>query len=284
MIHNIHPYQLDISYQIKKPKQTDYVICGLKDRILLKQTSSNTLTIPQIKDIFETKEVPVSSLEYLISVDQKSFFAYRTIELPLKKNLNWYPVYYLFDLKPHWLAFSAITSSQLYRWLDNRKYCGHCGNKMQKREWERAMECPACGNIEYPKISPVIMVGVINDEDEMLLTKYAQGRYRKESLVAGYVEIGETLEQAAAREVMEETGIQIKELRYFTSQPWGMSDSIMIGFFAKLKGDSTITLDENELSEGYWVARHLMPTDLSDISIAYEMMEAFRNNESITQY
>lgn len=143
---------------------------------------------------------------------------------------------------------------------------------------ERAMVCSECGDIVYPVISPVIIVGV-TDHDKLLLTKYANNEFKMHGLIAGYVEIGETLEAAVIREVREEVGLAIKNLRYFGSQPWGLTHILIAGFFAEVDGNSQIHLDEKELSKGIWVSRDELPHELNDISITYEMIEAFRNNQ-----
>lgn len=98
-------------------------------------------------------------------------------------------------------------------------------------------------------------------------------------LIAGFVEIGETIEDAAKREVFEETGIRIKNLKYFGSQPWGFSGSVIMGFIAELDGSDTIHLDHKELADAVWHSRFQLPRELTDISITYEMIEALRLNK-----
>ena len=95
-------------------------------------------------------------------------------------------------------------------------------------------------------------------------------------LISGFVETGETLEEAAKREVFEETGVYIKNLKYFGSQPWGFSDSIIVGYIAELDGSDDINIDTKELAAATWHRRSDLPKELTDISIAYEMMEALR--------
>ena len=148
---------------------------------------------------------------------------------------------------------------------------------------ERAFVCEECGLTEYPKISPAVIVAIA-DGDKLLMTRYAQGEYKKYALVAGFVEIGESFEETVRREVLEEVGLTVKNIRYYKSQPWSFSDSVMIGFFADLDGDNTITIQEEELEEAVWVPRGEIPEAERNISIGQEMIEAFRNNTYQKKY
>lgn len=115
------------------------------------------------------------------------------------------------------------------------------------------------------------------EQDKILLTRYAGGSYRHWALVAGFVEVGETFKGAARREIMEEVGLKVSDLVYYKSQPWSFSDSAMIGFFAKLEGDPSITLQESELGEAKWFSREDVPDLPSTISVGQEMITLFKN-------
>ena len=140
------------------------------------------------------------------------------------------------------------------------------------------MVCKSCGLVEYPKLSPAVIVGV-RDGDRLLLTRYLQG-YRHWALVAGYCEVGESLEQTVAREVMEETGLNVKNLSYFASQPWPFSDSLLMGFFCDLDGSDRVTLQQDELSEARWFLRGELPVQPSRASLTSSMIEAFGRGEA----
>ena len=140
---------------------------------------------------------------------------------------------------------------------------------------QRALVCPDCGNTVYPCIAPVVMVAVING-DKLLMTKYAGRSLPQWVLISGFAEIGKRLEEAAKREVFEETGIRIRDLQYFGSQPWGFSDSVIAGYTARLDGPDEIRLDRKELAEAEWHLRSRLPDELTDISIAHEMIESLR--------
>jgi NAD+ diphosphatase len=132
--------------------------------------------------------------------------------------------------------------------------------------------------VEYPRISPVVIVGIL-DGDDILLAKAAVGEYKKHGLISGFVELGESLEGAVAREVMEEVGLTVHNLRYYKSQPWAFSQSLLMGFFADLKGERTVTVNPAELSEAAWFPRPEIPAGDSRLSLTWDMIEAFRNGE-----
>ena len=119
-------------------------------------------------------------------------------------------------------------------------------------------------------------MAAVTDGERLLVTRYAGRPYKGLALIAGFVEIGESLEQALCREVMEEVGLKTGQLRYFGSQPWGFSDSVISGFFAKLDGSSSVRLDRDELAEAVWLTRDEIPPQNTGVSITSEMIEAFR--------
>ena len=109
------------------------------------------------------------------------------------------------------------------------------------------MRCPKCGQMEYPKICPAVIIAV-TDKNRLLLSKYAGRTYKRYALLAGFTEIGETLEETVKREVMEEVGLKVTNIRYYKSQPWSFSDTLLAGFFCDLEEPGQIRLDENELA------------------------------------
>ena len=126
----------------------------------------------------------------------------------------------------------------------------------------------------FPKICPAVIVAV-TDGDRLLLTKYAGRSYTRYALIAGYTEIGETLEQTVQREVMEEVGLRVKNIRYYKSQPWGVDGNILMGFYCDLDGSDTICLDEQELSVAEWHHKDALPAKDDGISLTREMIRVF---------
>lgn len=181
--------------------------------------------------------------------------------------------------KPKELAYASITAFHLYGWYRDNTYCGRCGHAMQHGDRERMMFCPDCRNLVYPKICPAVIVGVTN-KDKILLTKYAGRTYKNYALVAGFTEIGETVEQTVEREVMEEVGLKVKNLTYYKSQPWGLSGSLLYGYFCEVDGDTDITLQEDELSVGEWVAAKDIDVEDDGISLTREMILKFAREKA----
>ena len=136
------------------------------------------------------------------------------------------------------------------------------------------MKC-TCGYTAYPRIMPAVIVGVKNG-DSILLTKYRTG-FHHNALIAGFTEIGETAEETVAREVMEEAGVRVKNITYYKTQPWGIANDLLIGYYCDLDGDPSITMDKGELKYAAWVKREDIQLQPDDASLTNEMMLMFKN-------
>lgn len=178
------------------------------------------------------------------------------------------------DLENKDQCFAAMTAWHLYNWYRVNRFCGNCGVTTIHDAKERMLRCPQCGNMIFPRINPAVIVAV-TDGDGLLLTKYAGRAYTRYALIAGFTEIGETLEQTVAREVKEEVGLHVKNIRYYKSQPWGVDGNILMGFYCDLDGDDSITLDQNELSVAQWHYRSHLPAKDDGISLTREMIRMF---------
>ena len=137
--------------------------------------------------------------------------------------------------------------------------------------------CPACSNTKYPDIMPAIAVAIIN-KDRILLTRYKGRTGGPHALVAGYTEVGESLEECAIREVLEETGLNLYDIKYYMSQPWGFSNTIMVGFIAK-SYDDNIIMQEDELSEAKFYYRDEIEDILNPSSMSHKIIQDFKNNK-----
>lgn len=180
-------------------------------------------------------------------------------------------------------AFAGITAHHLFNWYQANRFCGRCGHEMISDHRERMLACPACRQVVYPRISPAVIVGVING-DRLLMSKYTGRSYNNYALIAGFTEIGESAEQTVMREVMEEVGLHVKNIRYYKSQPWAFSGSLLMGFFCDLAGSDEIRLDTSELAEAGWYSRDEISLEDDDISLTREMIMKFKNGDCRQEY
>jgi NAD+ diphosphatase len=171
----------------------------------------------------------------------------------------------------------AGRAKQIAHWDRDHQFCGRCGAATEAVRGERARRCPACGQSNYPRIAPAIIVAVTRQADDgprILLARnhrFPPGRY---SVIAGFVEAGETLEECVRREVGEETGVEVTNIRYFGSQPWPFPNSLMIGFTAEYAGGE-ITLSDDEIADAQWFAPDALPLVPPKISIARKLIDDF---------
>jgi NAD+ diphosphatase len=268
MLHDIAPQRFYCEYKRLTPQRGDFILAFAGEDFCLKEGAGESALLR-----FEDFSADAASFRYLFSIDAARFFLAPEAILPrgaLRRETGFFRT-----MEPRWLSFAGITGHQLYLWYAAHRLCGRCGAAMRHAEAERSVRCGQCGLTAYPQISPVVIVGVF-DGNRLLMTRYARGPYKRYALVAGFAEIGEALEDTARREVLEETGVRVKNPRYYKSQPWGFSSSLLSGFFAELDGDARITLDRTELAEAVWLERGDLPPTDNNISLTAEMIEAFR--------
>ncbi len=260
--------------------EPDSRVLGCRGRELLVRRKEGELSFLRYQEVQELfPEAGPEAFRYLFAIDGTSYFWLPGLseagpETEKAAGVCWEPLERLRADVPRVEAFAGVTGHQLADWYMSRRFCPRCGHPAVHDEAERMMRCPACGQMEYPKLSPAVIVAVTH-RDRILLTKYAGGNYRRYALVAGFAEIGETIEETVAREVMEETGLRVKNLRYYKSQPWSFTGTLLFGFFAELDGDDAIHLDHMELSEAKWCSREEVPED-DGVSLTREMMRVFR--------
>ncbi len=176
------------------------------------------------------------------------------------------------------LVTIAGKAVQIMEWDRNTLFCGRCGSTTSPKETERAKMCPECGYTIFPRISPAIIV-LIEKGDKVLLARsphFPSGRY---SIIAGFVEPGESIEEAVVREVMEEVGISIRNISYFGSQPWPYPDSLMIGFTAEF-ADGDIQVDGVEIEEASWFSADEIPHVPGNDSISGRLIGHFIERHS----
>lgn len=183
----------------------------------------------------------------------------------------------LFDHVDLELFTIAGHASQIVYWDKMHQFCGKCGAPAKYASSERAKICSDCKAVYYPKISPAVIVAV-RKGNKLLLARNKKRRLGFFSVLAGFVEPGETLEECVAREVWEETGIEIKNIKYFSSQPWPFPNNLMIGFTADYAGGE-IKVDNYEIAEAAWFTPDNLPTIPGRISIARKLIDAFLDEQ-----
>jgi NAD+ diphosphatase len=164
-------------------------------------------------------------------------------------------------------------AAQIVEWDRTHQFCGRCGSATDPAPGERARRCPACGLLCFPRLSPAVIM-LITRGDAMLLARAHNFSGPFYSTLAGFVEPGETLEEAVAREVREEVGIEIRDIRYFGSQPWPFPHSLMIGFTAQ-HAAGEIQVDGREIAEAGWFTAADLPRLPGPLSIARRLIDAF---------
>lgn len=296
MIQDILPKHLDNQYKNVRPHPEDIVFM-FEGSSVLGRINDGEVEYPDYGTFLKNADKSGNyNYIYLLSVDEERYFlampkdevqigqfwgemadskVHNEYEIPVN-GFEFIGVDMFRKAMPKYRAFAAITAYHLYGWYRDTKYCGRCGAKLIHDGKERMMRCESCGNITYPKISPAVIVAVTNG-NKLLLTKYAGRTYKNYALIAGFNEIGETFEETVRREVMEEVGLKVKNIRYYKSQPWALSGSLLAGFYCELDGDESIHLQEDELSVGKWVDINEIDFEDDGISLTREMILHFKD-------
>lgn len=276
MLQDIEPHIFDNGYSLREPAAGDCIV-ALQDGEVLLAGGGASPALPEWRQVAESVAAAACDPLYLFAVDGRGFF-FLPGSPDAPEGLRYRPQSDMRAIAPDWMRFAVATALHLAQWYEARRFCGRCGTPMARSRIERALVCPECGLIEYPRISPAVIAGIV-DGDRLLLTRYANAQPAHHALVAGYVEIGETLETAVRREVREEVGLEIRNLRYFGSQPWAFSGSLLSGFFADVDGSTDISLNNDgvdELADARWFARGDIPANDNPSALTALMIETFR--------
>ena len=275
MIQEIAPHRYDNHYEPLSPSPDDRVFLFSPPKMLAREGEGREIHFPRLKDF---TRLP-GELIYLFSIDGEKFFLAQPDGEWEAPGFSLLHTGAIRGCTPPELSFAAATAMQLSRWYRDNRFCGRCGGEMARDTKERMLYCPRCKNTVYPKISPCIITG-ITDGDRILLTKYARSGYNHYALVAGFCEIGESFEETLRREVAEEVGLEVENIRYWASQPWSFSDSLLAGFFCDVRGSRTPRLVDGELKEASWFSRAEIPVSDDGVSLTRAMIEAFRQGKA----
>ena len=282
MVQDIYPHHFDNSFSSAKDPLPQSPVFLFRGRELLcrKQEAQSLSELPTVSAFFPEYRsgCPLPSLTYIFTVDDTPCFLWLDAEPALPEGFSFCNVKdaRTFFLGRNEAVLAIFTALHLDNWYRHNRYCGCCGAGMVPGKDERRMDCTVCSNKVYPRINPAVIVGVTHG-DELLLTWYARSRgVSYPALVAGFTEIGETFEETVQREVMEEVGLKVRNIRYYKSQPWGLADDILAGYYCDVDGDPSIRLDENELRTAAWTKRGDITGQPDDLSLTNEMMMVFR--------
>ena len=280
MLQDIYPLHLDNHYDpaITPDDNSLVVIYAEKNFLLDLNEEIGQVAYPRLGEL---TGVSGEDLVYIFSIGDEKFFIFlgdpgtpgfdktrfRFTNFASVRNKLFSPKHYV---------FAAFTALQLAEWYDVTRFCGRCGSHNVNDKNERARICPECGNKIYPRINPAVIIGVTDKENnKIILTKYRTG-FGHNALVAGFTEIGETLEETVKREVMEEVGLEVDNVRYYKSQPWGMASDILAGFFCDVTGSRDIRMDNQELKYAEWNSPDEIVLQPLEYSLTNEMMKLFK--------
>ena len=240
------------------------------------KTNCTNIEIPRKKDFPEISDSTETIFLFTLN-DVPCFLVWDDLKAD-EPGFSYLEINFFRTISQPEIAWICIAGFHLMNWYSQNKFCGKCGARTHHKPDERAILCPDCNAVVYPKISPAIIVAIICN-DKILLARNSNFPGKWYSLIAGYVDAGETIEETVIREVKEEVGLDVCNVRYYKSQPWPLSGSIMIGFIAEADNAQSITIDNKEIVEAAWFIRGNLPQRPSDISIAGEMIDKFERGE-----
>ncbi len=276
MLHEIAPKKYHVEFTKKEPADQSVCFVFQGPQILEKMVDDALLppTYSEVKD-------KVKKCIYLFAIDDTDYFLADLAEEDIPEGYQWWTVRNSPEHRAQDLHFAEYTAYQLYMWYRDNQFCGRCGEHTEADGSLRMLRCPKCGNMIFPRITPAIMVAV-TDGDRILVTRYQGRAYKGYAMIAGFVEIGETAEETIRREVFEEVGLHVSEIKYYKSQPWGIDGNLMLGYFAKLDGSAEIDLDRQELAQAAWLRRDELDDETIryQYSLAGDLVAAFRQGEN----
>jgi NAD+ diphosphatase len=255
----------------------EFCFAFCNNKILMKNAGER-IFIPRINELCLAAN-QVLRKQYLGILDGCSCYsAELSGNMMVPEGMELYDLRRLYGLIEDELFALAGRAIQVMNWDRSHLYCGHCGKPMKGKTGEYAKVCPQCGLQNYPRISPAIIVAVVWD-DKILLACNKQRRFKFYSVLAGFVEPGESLEECVKREVWEEVGVKVKNIVYFGSQPWPFPDSLMIAFTAEYERGQ-IKVDGKEISHAGWFRAKELPPIPGKISIARDLIDWFINRQN----
>ena len=273
MLQDLATGRLDNQFRNISAKEEDIILCYHQGKVLLCRKDDDTVILPTLAQMRQW--AAPAEPRYVFRMQEKNYFLW-TGDVPAEPDSGFAfeAVRQFRELKSREICYAFLTGWHLYNWYRVNRFCGCCGTPTVHDDKERMLRCPSCGNMIFPRINPAVIVAVTNG-DKLLFSKYAGRDFTRYALLAGFTEIGETIEQTVCREVEEEVGLKVKNLRYYKSQPWGVDGGLLMGFYCDVDGSDIVRIDENELSMAAWYPRDNLPAQDDGISLTREMMRIF---------
>ena len=238
----------------------------------------NNCKIPFIKDL-EDLNIHLVRKQYMGTfLGHGCYSAEVAPETNAPESMAFMDLRHLYEILEEDLFLLAGRAIQIVNWDKNHSFCGKCGIPTEIMDNEMAKICPECGFISHTRIAPAVITAIIKDE-KLLMAKHSYGLKNIYGLVAGFIEAGETLEEGVQREIMEEVGLKVKDIKYFGSQPWPFPNSLMIGFTATYDSGE-IKVDGNEILDAKWFEVDEVPRTHSNMSIASDLIKWYIGNYS----
>jgi NAD+ diphosphatase len=249
------------------------------NKIMVQQTADNVIN-PYVSDP-QKLHLDLSHQQFLGMLDGTPCF---TAELAdgnsLPEGITLHGLRELLGVVNDEIFSIAGYANQILQWDQAHQYCGRCGEPIHDKKDERAKICLSCGLINYPRVTPAIIVAIIRGQT-ILLARSTRFRANFYSVLAGFVEPGENLEDCVAREIKEEVGLTVDDIRYFGSQPWPFPNSLMVGFTAEYKSGD-ISVDASEIVHADWFSRDNLPRIPGKQTIARQLIDWFLRAEDFT--
>lgn len=298
MIQDIAPHVFHNEYTPRPLTELDAIVCYDGSKVLMDVTNGEENAIfPQLNDFTPEQQQRIREsrrVQYLFAIDDIGYMLVPVDRIfapglevidgdwigATGNVLRFMHIQKVRQQNDNCVGHAMMVSYHLNTWMNNNHFCGRCGAMTVPHAKERALYCEHCGNIIYPQISPAVAVAVVDPKTDRILLAKGLGEFRKFALIAGYVEIGETIEDCVRREVMEEVGLKVGKLHYFKSQPWGLTGIEMMGFYAELEGDDTVTIQETELAEARWFDRGELKEEAT-MSLSFTLIDTFRRGEYV---
>ncbi len=272
MINEISPHRFDNQFRaIDRIEDNDYILHFRDGSVLLKK-DGNGFTLPRRSDL--PASPAFTGKHFLFTIDSVPCFLIWDTPVIHETDFEYRAVSLTRKLERKEFAWVCAAGHQLMEWYMSNRFCGKCGAPTHEKSDERAIRCDKCGHTVYPKISPAIITA-ITCNGKILLANNSNFPANRFSLIAGYADIGESLEETVIREAKEEVGLDVTNIRYYKSQPWPYSGSMMIGFFAEADENQPIIVDGKEITEAHWYTADNLPDHPENLSIAGEMIELF---------